>query len=150
MKKPVFCESGEKIRRTGSHNMKLESQKVTANKSQQEMFNFLTNVQNFEQIMPESKEKFQVISEDSFLFQLKGMPEIRLKIIETDEPKLVVLGSNSDKFPFRLKTHIEEAGADKSEVHMEFEGEFNAMMSMMIKSPLKKFITALTENIGKL
>lgn len=114
------------------------------------MFNFLTNAENYEQIMPQSKEKFVVISKDTFLFQLKGMPEIKLKIIETNEPNLVVLGSTSDKFPFRLKTHIEEAGSDKSEVNMEFEGEFNAMMSMMIKSPLKKFITALTENIGKL
>ncbi|CAL67647.1 hypothetical protein [Christiangramia forsetii] len=130
--------------------MKLESPKVTADKNQQEMFQFLTNVENYEQIMPDSKEKFQVIQDDSFLFQLKGMPEIRLKIIETDEPNLVVLGSTAEKFPFRLKTHIAEAGDNKSEVNMEFEGEFNAMMSMMIKSPLKKFITALTENIGKL
>jgi hypothetical protein len=130
--------------------MKLESQKVTANKSQQELFNFLTNVENFEQIMPQSKEKFEVTSQDTFLFQLKGMPEIRLKIMETKEPELIVLGSTSDKFPFTLNTHIEKAGESQSEVYMDFEGQFNAMMSMMIKSPLKKFITALTENIGKL
>jgi len=130
--------------------MKLESPKVTADKSQQEMFQFLTNVENYEQIMPDSKEKFEVISEDTFLFQLKGMPEIRLKIIETTEPNLVVLGSTAEKFPFRLKTHIAKAEENKSEVNMDFEGEFNAMMSMMIKSPLKKFITALTENVGKL
>ncbi|MDX1760867.1 MAG: SRPBCC family protein [Christiangramia sp.] len=130
--------------------MKLESPKVTADKSQQEMFQFLTNVENYEQIMPESKEKFQVLSEDTFLFQLKGMPEIRLKIVETQEPNLVVLGSTSEKFPFKLNTHIAEAGANQSEVNMDFEGNFNPMMSMMIKGPLKKFITALTENIGKL
>ena len=114
------------------------------------MFNFLTNVENYEQIMPSSKEKFEVTSEDTFLFQLKGMPEIRLKIIETQEPELVVLGSTSEKFPFQLRTYIASAGDNKSEVNMDFEGKFNAMMSMMIKGPLKKFITALTENIGKL
>ncbi|PTX42123.1 hypothetical protein C8P64_2539 [Christiangramia gaetbulicola] len=130
--------------------MKLESPKVTAEKDQQELYTFLTNVENYEQIMPSSKEKFEVISEDSFLFQLKGMPEIRLKIVETKEPELVVLGSTSDKFPFKLNTHIADAGAGKSEVDMDFEGNFNPMMSMMIKGPLKKFITALTENIGKL
>ncbi|MFV8224818.1 SRPBCC family protein [Christiangramia aquimixticola] len=130
--------------------MKLESQKVTANKSQQELFNFLTKVENFEQIMPQSKEKFEVTSNDTFLFQLKGMPEIRLKIIENKEPELIVLGSTSDKFPFTLNTHIESKGDNESEVFMDFEGQFNAMMSMMIKSPLKKFITALIENIGKL
>ena len=130
--------------------MKLESQKVTADKSQQEMFEFLTNVENYEKIMPESKEKFEIRPEDSFVFQLKGMPEIKLKIVETIEPSLVVLGSTAEKFPFQLKTHIADAGNNKSEVHMDFEGNFNPMMSMMIKGPLKKFITALTENIGKL
>ena len=65
--------------------MKLESPKVTAGKSQQDMFNFLTNVENYEQIMPESKEKFEVTADDTFLFQLKGMPEIKLKIVETKE-----------------------------------------------------------------
>lgn len=129
--------------------MKLESPKVTAQKSQTEMFQFLTNVKNYEQIMPSSKEKFEITAEDTFLFQLKGMPEIRLKIIETQEPNLVVLGSTSDKFPFKLNTHIAPAGENQSEVNMDFEGNFNPMMSMMIKGPLKKFITALTENIGK-
>jgi len=130
--------------------MKLESQKVTAEKSQQEMFEFLTNVKNYEQIMPSSKEKFEVITDDTFHFQLKGMPEIRLKIIETKEPELVVLGSTSEKFPFQLNTHINKAEGNKSEVSMDFEGDFNPMMGMMIKGPLKKFINALTENIGKL
>jgi len=130
--------------------MKLESQKVQANKSQQEMFNFLTNVENYEEIMPKSKEKFVVTAEDTFIFQLKGMPEIKLKITETKEPELVVLGSTSDKFPFSLNTHISSAGENSSEVHMDFVGKFNAMMGMMIKGPLQKFINALTENIGKL
>lgn len=130
--------------------MKLESEKVTAGKSQVEMFRFLTNVKNYEQLMPESKENFEAISQDTFLFQLKGMPEIRLQIVETREPELVVLGSTSEKFPFTLNVHITEAGAGKSEVFMGFEGKFNAMMSMMIKGPLKKFINTLSENIARL
>ena len=119
--------------------MNLESPKVTASKSQQEMYKFLTNVENYEQIMPNSKEKFEVLSSEKFLFQLKGMPEIVLKIVNTDEPNLVVLGSGSDKFPFTLSIHINEADTG-SEVQFLFHGEFNAMMAMMVKSPLQKFI----------
>ncbi|MCG9970831.1 SRPBCC family protein [Christiangramia crocea] len=130
--------------------MKLESQKVITGKSQQEMFHFLTNVENYEQLMPETKEKFEPTAQDTFLFQLKGMPEIRLKITETKEPELVRLGSTSDKFPFNLDIHIAEAGPSQSEVFMNFEGKFNAMMSMMIKGPLKKFINTLSENASKL
>ena len=83
--------------------MKLESPKVTAGKSQQEMFEFLTNVENYEQIMPSSKEKFVATSQDTFLFQLKGMPEIKLRIEETIEPEKVVLGSTSEKFVDNLR-----------------------------------------------
>lgn len=130
--------------------MKLESPKVKTSKSQEEMFEFLTNVHNYEQLIPESKEKFEAISNDTFLFQLKGMPEIRLKITETKKPNLVVLGSTSDKFPFHLNIFISEEGANESEVYMNFEGNFNPMMSMMIKKPLQKFIDTLSENAAKL
>ncbi|MDT0642462.1 SRPBCC family protein [Zunongwangia sp. F363] len=130
--------------------MNLESPKVTADKSQQEMFNFLTNVENYEQLMPESKEKFKVVDRETFLFGLKGMPEIKLKIQETDEPKLVVLGSTSDKLNFSLNIHIEALNQNQSEVQLLFHGNFNAMMSMMVKNPLQKFINSLAENLGKL
>ena len=133
-----------------SITMKLESPKVMAGKSQQEMFEFLTNVENYEQLMPESKEKFEAITKDTFLFQLKGMPEIRLKITETVAPEKVVLGSTSEKFPFHLNIYISDAGNSKSEVYMDFQGKFNPMMSMMIKGPLQKFINTLSENASKL
>lgn len=131
-------------------NMHLESKKVTTGKSQQEMFEFLTNVENYEQLMPESTQKFEVKAEDRFLFGLKGMPEIQLAIKETKEPELVVLGSTSEKLNFSLNIHIEAAGEQQSEVFMEFDGEFNAMMAMMVKGPLQKFINTLSENASKL
>ena len=40
--------------------MHLESETTTVNKSQQEVFEFLTNVHNYEKIMPESIEKFEI------------------------------------------------------------------------------------------
>lgn len=130
--------------------MNLESQKVTVQKSQQELFNFLTQVENYEQLMPESKEKFEVKSNDTFSFALKGMPEIELKIIETREPEMIVLGSTSDKLNFSLDVIIDEAGPNQSEAQLFFHGKFNAMMAMMVKSPLKKFIGTLSENVSKL
>lgn len=129
--------------------MNLESPKVTTQKSQQEMFNFLTTVENYEQVMPSSLEKFEVTGNDSFLFSLKGMPQIELQIKETREPDLIVLGSTSDKFDFSIDLVIEPAGETQSDVQLFFNGKFNAMMAMMVKSPLQKFITKLSENIQK-
>lgn len=130
--------------------MNLESPKVNVNKSQQELFTFLSDVENYEQIMPESKEKFEVKSPDTFAFALKGMPEIWLQIKEKKEPSLIVLGSTSDKFDFSMDVVIEDAGNDKSQAQLFFTGKFNAMMAMMVKGPLNKFIGSLAENISKL
>jgi carbon monoxide dehydrogenase subunit G len=130
--------------------MELESDKVKVNKSQEELFNFLTNVENYEKIMPESKEKFEVKSQDTFAFALKGMPEIELQIKEKRAPEFIVLGSTSDKFNFSLDVVIEEAGPQQSEAQMFFHGKFNTMMAMMVKGPLKKFIATLAENTSKL
>jgi putative sterol carrier protein len=94
-------------------------------------------------------EKFEITAPDSFLFALKGMPQIELKIQETHEPDLVVLGSTSEKFNFTLNAIIEAASDDSSNVQLLFDGKFNAMMAMMVKNPLKKFITTLSENIAK-
>jgi hypothetical protein len=129
--------------------MNLESPKVTVKKNQKEMYNFLTQVENYKQLMPESMEKFEITAPDSFLFALKGMPQIELKIQEIHEPDLVVLGSTSEKFNFTLNANIEASSDDSSDVQLLFDGKFNAMMAMMVKSPLKKFITTLSENIAK-
>lgn len=130
--------------------MELQSDKVTVQKSQHELFDFLTDVSNYEQIMPESKEKFEVKSQDTFAFALKGMPEIALQIKDTREPEYIKLGSTSDKFDFSLDVEIEAAGENQSQAQLFFHGKFNTMMAMMVKGPLKKFISNLSDNLAKI
>ena len=130
--------------------MNIESPKVTVQKSPQELYDFLTNVENFEKLMPENISKFEVLEEGKFLFSLKGMPEIVLKLKESTPPNTVILGAASDKLPFTLTGNIEEIETGKSEVQLVFEGSFNPMMSMMIKGPIGKFVNTLAENLSKL
>lgn len=129
--------------------MNLESPTVTANKSGKEMYEFLANPANFEKIMPENIDKFEN-RENGFVFALKGMPEIKLKVKELIPDSTVVLGAASDKIPFTLTGNISGIDENSSEVQLVFDGKFNPMMAMMIKSPLKKFINTLSENIALL
>lgn len=128
--------------------MKLESKKVTVQKSAPELCDYLSNVENFGNLMPENISKFEVIRENAFVFGLKGMPEIALEIKEVDKPNKVVLGAISDKLPFTLVADINEVSENSSTVELLFEGEFNAMMAMMIKGPISKFIDTLATNMA--
>jgi|TARA_R110002126_G_scaffold124451_3_gene266489 carbon monoxide dehydrogenase subunit G len=126
--------------------MNIEGNRVVVEKSQQETFEFLSDLKNFEQLMPESIQKFEVDG-DSFIFGLKGMPEIRLVLKEKTAYSNVTLGAASSKLEFELVADISEIDEDSSEVKLEFNGKFNAMMAMMVKRPLTSFIETLTDNL---
>lgn len=130
--------------------MNLESPTVTVQKSAQDLFNALTDVKNFEKLMPENTAKFEVTGDDSFIFGLKGMPEIKLRMKDKVAPNKVVLGAASDKLPFTLTADINEMSDTSVTVKLSFEGSFNPMMAMMIKGPISKFIETLANNMNKL
>ncbi len=130
--------------------MHIESPKKKIDKSSQVVFHFLNNLENFEKLMPENIDKFKVLSEDRFLFALKGMPEIVLQRKEQTPHSQIVLGAASDKLPFTLTADIAVISDKESEVTLSFEGQFNAMMAMMIKHPITNFMSTLSENLEKI
>jgi hypothetical protein len=130
--------------------MNLESTKVTVSQSAEYLFNQLNDVANFEKLMPESTAKFEVLSPTSFVFGLQGMPEIKLVMKNTTPNSQLILGAASDKLPFTLTANLVELGPLNTEIQLLFEGEFNAMMAMMIKGPIGKFIETLAQNMSKL
>jgi hypothetical protein len=127
--------------------MKLNSKKVVVRKSAASVCDFLSDVKNFEELMPESISKFEIIRENAFVFALKGMPEIALEVKEINSPNTVVLGAISDKIPFTLTANVTAIDKSTSDTEFLFSGEFNSMMAMMIKSPLNKFLATLAENL---
>ena len=130
--------------------MHIETSKKKVAKSDKEVFDFLTDIKNFETLMPSNIDKFEVLDEKTFKFALKGMPEIVLRLKEQNPNEKVVLGAASDKLPFTLTADITSVGDNESEVGLSFEGEFNAMMAMMIKSPITNFMETLSTNLDKI
>lgn len=129
--------------------MELTSRQVTVNKSAEALCSFLSDVKNYEQLMPENTDKFEVIGDNAFVFALKGMPEIALEVREVMAPNKVILGAMNDKIPFTLTGNIVDEN-ESSKATLLFEGDFNAMMAMMIKGPITKFLETLVGNMEKL
>ncbi|TVZ57090.1 hypothetical protein OD91_2396 [Lutibacter sp. Hel_I_33_5] len=126
--------------------MNIEGKKVSVKKSGKDLYEYFSDLSNFEGLMPENTQKFEV-DKESFLFQLKGMPEIRLILKEKTPYSNITLGAASSKLPFTLAADIDEVSDNESEVQLKFVGDFNPMMAMMIKKPLTKFIDTLSENL---
>jgi hypothetical protein len=130
--------------------MHLEAPVNQVGKSKKEVYEFLTDLSNFEQLMPDSIQTFEVLDEDTFRFALKGMPEIVLRRKEQTPYDKIVLGAASDKLPFTLTADMREITAEQTEVALSFEGEFNAMMAMMIKGPIGNFLNTLSSNLSSI
>jgi len=128
--------------------MNLNTPTIHVDKSQEELFHFLSDFNNFSQLMPENTDKFE-LTDNGFLFALKGMPTIKLKLQEKTPFSKIILASASEQFPFTLTANISKNDT-KAKANFEFEGKFNPMISMMVKKPLQKFINTLSDNIEKL
>ena len=128
--------------------MNLEGRKILVNKSQQDLVSMLKTPEDYRHLMPDSLQNFEA-REDGFKFGLKGMPEIALKIENVSENQ-VVLKSASSSLDFSLTGNMADAGDNKTEVQLLFEGEFNPFIKMMVEKPLQNFINALTDNLEKL
>ena len=50
--------------------------------------------------------------------------------------------------PFTLIANIDTVSENSSDVKLDFEGDFNPMMAMMIKGPISKFIETIIFQIS--
>lgn len=130
--------------------MHIEVPKKSVQKNDKEVFDFLVDIKNFKVLMPDNIDKFEVLDENTFKFALSGMPEIVLRLKEQHPYEKIILGAASDKLPFTLTAHIVAVNTSESEVGLSFDGEFNAMMAMMIKHPITNFMETLSKNMDKI
>ena len=130
--------------------MKLISKISQINLVDKVLFDRLCLIENYKKIMPENVSKFEIIDEESFVFSIKGMPAIKLKISEKNMPSKIILKSLDSKIDFSLTGFISKFDDQISSFHLEFDGNLNPMLQMMVKNPLQSFINDLSENIKNL
>ena len=130
--------------------MKLNSTVNNINISNNKLFEKLIIVENFKKIMPENISKFEIIDSETLIFSLKGMPAIKLRIGERKAPYSIILNSSESKIIFSLTAQIKKTGDNSCSFELEFNGDLNPMIQMMVKSPLQSFINDLSINTSKL
>ena len=130
--------------------MKLNSTVSNINISDNKLFEKLVIVENFKKIMPENISKFEIIDSETLIFSLKGMPPIKLRIGERKAPHSIILNSSESKIIFSLTAQIKKTGDNSCSFELEFNGDLNPMIQMMVKSPLQSFINDLSINTSKL
>jgi hypothetical protein len=130
--------------------MKLNSKVNNINIPDSQLFEKLTTIENFKKIMPENISKFEIINNETLIFSLKGMPAIKLIMGEKNSPSKIVMNSSESKIIFSLTVNIQKIDNDNCSFELEFNGDLNPMIQMMVKSPLQSFIDDLSINTSRL
>ena len=119
-------------------SIQTEKKVIAGNAS--EVFKFMVDLNNFNQLLPQDKvEKWQSTNSECS-FSIKKMAAIGLKLQSSEEPKLVHLESTEvSPIKFNLKCIITPLSDNSCEAYMDFEGDINMFMEMVVKAPLTQF-----------
>ena len=127
----------------------INSEKKQVSKSQEDIFNFLINLNNWEQIMPDRVINWSS-NENTCNFTIEGTATLGMKLEKTKPFEEITLSEHGKTpFPFTIQVIIKEISADRSEVEMVFNANLNPMLKLMAINPLRNFLNMLLDNLSK-
>lgn len=129
--------------------MQVKTPKVNFSKNQEQAFAFLSDMNNYRQLMPDDTKSFEVHeSGKGFAVQIGNLPKVGMKLKEAQAPNKLVFESPSSNFEYYLTINIEAVDENSSTVDLDFDGKFNMMIEMMAKGPLTNFIQTISNKLA--
>jgi hypothetical protein len=126
---------------------KIESHIVEIENSSKNVFNYLTNFNNFKTLMPSQVTEWKA-TEDECSFNLAGMATIGMKIKEkTPYTSILITSHGKVPFEFELEVFLKETGERRCTGQLFCTAELNPMMKMMVEKPLMKFFNVLADKM---
>lgn len=123
---------------------RLESKTVKIEKKPQEVFEFLSDFNNFQKLMPAQVTDW-ISDKTSCSFNIKGMASLGMahdKLTPYTEVKIKKNGKAP--FDFFLTCKIDSADdGNKSDLKLFFDADLNPFLKMMAEKPLTNFLNLL-------
>jgi len=131
--------------------MKINGNPTTINATQNKVFEFLSDFNNFEQLMPEQVTNWKSDA-DTCTFTIQGMATISLKYTKKEANHLIVVKpEGKTPLDFDLSVHMKPDVLDeqKTTAGVEIDAQLNPMMAMMVKKPLQNLVDVIAKNLNE-
>lgn len=130
---------------------KIESKITKSEHSDEKLYAFVTDFNNFGSLIPEDKIKNWQSDVDSCSFTIDGIGSAGLKIIEKEPNNLVKITSEgSSPVNFLMWIQLKKVGENDTRIKITIDPQINMMMMTMVKKPLKEFVDMLAERMSAL
>ena len=131
--------------------IKLESKIGKINNTEENTYNFLSDFNNFKELIPEDKIRDWESTEDSCSFAVEGIGGASMQIIEKQPYGLIkVLSNVNNNIDFNFWIQLKQAGENNTRIKLTIKADINPMMQMLVKRPLQTFLDSLIEQLEKL
>lgn len=128
--------------------MTIFESKTTINKPVNEVYQFLADMNNHQQLMPDNILDW-TSTMDEARFNIQNMAKLALKVnnrIKNNEVKIVPF--EKPPFDLELKWLLADAGTD-TEVIFTIAADLNMMMKMLASGPLQKLADHETQRLNE-
>ncbi len=117
----------------------IESRVIIA-KPVSEVFTFLSDLNNHQQLMPENIYNWSS-TKDEARFTIQNMAKLALKVSSIKPDKeIVVKPSEQAPFELELKWTLNDLGNGQTEAIHTISADLNMMMKMIVSGPLQKLV----------
>lgn len=124
----------------------IESKKVEIERPTSELYTFIRNLNNFEQLLPKERISDFKSDGDSCSFKISGMATIELAVKEEYPSERLLLGSKESPFDFTLDIRIEDIDGH-SRAYQIAELDLKPMMKMMVQKPLTNLFDHISDRL---
>ena len=127
--------------------VKIESKNVTVNCSAEECFNFLSDMNNYEQILPEKDISEWESTNKSCFFKIKKTYALEL-IFSHSEPFSAIHIKSGDKSPIKFELDMVLNQIDNAcEAQLVCNADINPFLKMIIEQPLKYLFNYMADQL---
>ena len=121
--------------------------KTAINKTPAEVYAFLADLNNHQQLMPENIYNWSSTTDEA-RFTIQNMAKLALKVSSrTENKEIVIVPSEDAPFPVELKWTLTDSGNGTTEALITISAELNMMMKMLASGPLQKLADNQTEKL---
>lgn len=125
----------------------IESKHVVIGKAAQDLYTFLQDMNNFQQLLPQDRISEWKSDGSSCSFKVQGAATIGLQLDGGTEPNLVKMkATERSPFPFTLDVHLNEQDGT-TEAWQVFNGDINPFIKMMVEKPLKNLFDHIADKM---
>lgn len=128
---------------------KFESRQGIVNYKEEVIYNFLTDIRNFDRFIPAETVKHWHATADSCSFEVPYAGKTGFSIRNKTPFSEVDYAGQGMNTEFSLKILIHKEGEDKAGIKVFMLADLNPILKMMVAKPLEQFLTKLMDEMEK-